>query len=56
MLLHALTTLHYERGDVAVKGLRREKWTGTSYTEDEFRELGELLPGMPFIGTGGLGE
>ena len=56
VLLHALTTLHDERGDVAVKGLRREKWTGTSYTEDEFRELGELLPGMPFIGTGGLGE
>jgi acetylornithine deacetylase/succinyl-diaminopimelate desuccinylase-like protein len=56
VLLHALTTLHDERGDVAVKGLRREKWTGTSYSEDEFRELGELLPGMPFIGTGGLGE
>jgi acetylornithine deacetylase/succinyl-diaminopimelate desuccinylase-like protein len=56
VLLHALTTLHDERGDVAVKGLRREKWTGTSYTDDEFRELAELLPGMPFVGTGGLGE
>jgi cysteinylglycine-S-conjugate dipeptidase len=55
-LLHALSTLHDERGDVAVPGLRREEWTGASYSEDEFRELAEVEPGVPFIGTGGLGE
>ena len=55
-LLHALASLHDERGDVAVPGLRREEWTGASYSEDEFRELAEVEPGLPFIGTGGLGE
>ncbi len=56
VLLHALATLHDEKGDVAVRGLRREKWTGASCSQDEFRELAELQPGMPFFGTGGLGE
>jgi len=55
-LLHALASLHDERGDVAVQGLRREEWTGASYSDDEFRELAEIEPGVPFLGTGGLGE
>ena len=56
VLLHALASLHDERGDVAVEGLRREEWTGASYSEDEFRELAEVLPGLPLIGSGGLGS
>ena len=44
-LLHALGTLHDEHGDVAVQGLRREEWTGASYSEDEFRDLAEIAPG-----------
>jgi cysteinylglycine-S-conjugate dipeptidase len=56
VLLHALATLHDEKGDVAVPGLRREEWTGASYSDDEFRELAEIAPGLPFLGTGGLGE
>jgi acetylornithine deacetylase/succinyl-diaminopimelate desuccinylase-like protein len=55
VLLHALATLHDERGDVAVPGLRREEWQGASYSDDEFRELAEVEPGLPFFGTGGLG-
>ncbi|MFO7571292.1 MAG: M20/M25/M40 family metallo-hydrolase [Gaiellaceae bacterium] len=55
-LVHALASLHDEAGDVAVEGLRRELWTGASYTEDEFRALSETLPGVPFQGTGELGE
>ena len=55
-LLHALASLHDKQGDVAVPGLRREEWTGASYSEEEFRELAEIEPGMPFFGTGGLGE
>jgi acetylornithine deacetylase/succinyl-diaminopimelate desuccinylase-like protein len=54
--LHALSTLHDANGDVAVEGLRREEWTGESYTEDEFRELAEVLPGLPLQGTGDLGS
>ena len=56
VLLHALASLHDENGDVAVEGLRREEWTGASYSEDEFRALAEVLPGLPLIGSGGLGS
>jgi acetylornithine deacetylase/succinyl-diaminopimelate desuccinylase-like protein len=56
VLLHALATLHDEHGDVAVEGLRRESWLGDSYSEDEFRELAEVLPGLPLIGSGDLGS
>ncbi len=55
-LIHALATLHDENGDVAVKGLKRTPWTGASYTDEEFRGLAQMLPGMPYMGTGTLGE
>ncbi|MFF1255871.1 M20/M25/M40 family metallo-hydrolase [Streptomyces sp. NPDC058321] len=56
VLLKALATLHDVHGDVAVEGLRREKWAGTSYTEDEFRSLAGVEDGVPLIGSGTLGE
>jgi len=56
VLLHALASLHDQKGDVAVAGLRRDEWTGTTYTEDEFRGLAEVESGLPLVGTGGLGE
>lgn len=55
-LLHALATLHAERGDVAVKGLRREEWAGASFTEEEFRDLADVRSGLPLVGTGSLGS
>jgi acetylornithine deacetylase/succinyl-diaminopimelate desuccinylase-like protein len=55
-LIHAIASLHDEHGDVAVPGLRREEWKGASYSDDEFRELAEIEPGIPLFGTGGLGE
>jgi acetylornithine deacetylase/succinyl-diaminopimelate desuccinylase-like protein len=55
-LLRALDSLLDENGDVCVSGLRREEWTGASYSDDEFRELAEVEPGVAFFGTGGLGE
>ena len=55
-LIRALGTMHEEHGDVAVEGLRREPWTGASYTDEEFRALSEALPDVPFLGTGELGE
>lgn len=55
-LLRALATMHDDNGDVAVQGLRRDAWTGASYSDDEFRDLAEIKPGLPFLGTGGLGE
>ncbi|MER7204993.1 dipeptidase [Streptomyces sp. CB01635] len=56
VLLKALATLHDVHGDVAVEGLRRDEWTGTSYTEDEFRSLAGVEDGLPLIGSGTLGE
>lgn len=56
VLLKALATLHDVHGDVAVEGLRREDWTGTTYTEDEFRALAGVRDGVPLVGSGSLGE
>jgi cysteinylglycine-S-conjugate dipeptidase len=53
-LLHALASLHDENGDVAVDGLRRDPWQGASWTDEEFRQLAEMEPGMPFLGSGPL--
>ncbi len=55
-VIRTLASMHDEHGDVAVGGLQREEWTGASFSDEEFRELAEIEPGMPFIGTGGLGE
>jgi len=56
VLLRALSTLWDESGDVAVEGLRREEWSGESYTEQEFRALAEIEEGLPIVGTGGIGS
>jgi acetylornithine deacetylase/succinyl-diaminopimelate desuccinylase-like protein len=55
-LLRAIASVHDEHGDVVVPGLRREEWTGASYSDEEFRELAEVASDVPFFGTGGLGE
>jgi acetylornithine deacetylase/succinyl-diaminopimelate desuccinylase-like protein len=55
-LLHAIATLHDEHGDVAVAGLRRDEWEGPQQSEEQFRELGTVLAGVPLIGSGSLGS
>ena len=55
-VLHAIATLHDAQGDVAVEGLRRNDWDGPVQREEEFRELGTVLDGMPLMGTGDLGS
>ncbi|WP_405490053.1 M20/M25/M40 family metallo-hydrolase [Nocardia sp. NBC_00511] len=55
-LVAALATLHDADGNVAVAGLRRDKWTGANYTDQEFAEATGMEPGMPLIGTGPIGE
>ena len=56
VLLQALASLHDERGDLVVEGLRREAWSGSGMTEEEFRELAEVVPDLPLMGTGDLGS
>jgi cysteinylglycine-S-conjugate dipeptidase len=55
-VLRAVASLHDEHGDVAVAGLRRNEWDGRAQPEEDFRELGTVLDGVPLIGTGGLGS
>jgi acetylornithine deacetylase/succinyl-diaminopimelate desuccinylase-like protein len=55
-LLRALASLHDDNGDVAVAGLQRNEWDGPVQSEEEFRELGTVLDGLPLLGTGGLGS
>jgi acetylornithine deacetylase/succinyl-diaminopimelate desuccinylase-like protein len=55
-VLRALASLWEENGDVAVEGLRREEWTGESYTDAEFRALAEIEEGRPIVGSGGIGS
>lgn len=55
-LLRAIASLHDENGDVAVDGLRRDEWDGPAQAEEQFRDLADVLDGMPLIGTGGLGS
>jgi cysteinylglycine-S-conjugate dipeptidase len=55
-LLHGLASLHDDRGDVAVEGLLRQEWKGEAWTEDEFRRLAEIEPGLPFLGSGPLAD
>jgi acetylornithine deacetylase/succinyl-diaminopimelate desuccinylase-like protein len=55
-VLRALASLHDDRGDVAVEGLRRNEWEGAGQPEEDFRALGTVLDGVPLIGTGGLGS
>ena len=55
-LMRLIASLHDDAGDVAVDGLLREEWTGATYEESEFRELGEVVDGTPLMGTGSLGE
>jgi acetylornithine deacetylase/succinyl-diaminopimelate desuccinylase-like protein len=56
VLLHALASLHDAQGTVTVPGLRREPWKGYAYSDQDFRDLSETAPDLPFFGTGGLGE
>ncbi|MVU75756.1 M20/M25/M40 family metallo-hydrolase [Nocardia sp. ET3-3] len=55
-LVAALATLHDADGNVAVPGLRRDKWQGANYTDKEFAEVTGMAPGMPLLGTGPIGE
>lgn len=55
-LLHAIASLHDEHGNVAVAGLKRNPWEGPAQPEEQFRDLGTVLDGVPLVGTGDLGS
>ncbi|GAA3626272.1 M20/M25/M40 family metallo-hydrolase [Microlunatus ginsengisoli] len=56
-LIHALATLHDDRGNVAVAGLRDDTWTGAApIDDDEFRRMAGIAPGTPLFGDGTIAD
>ena len=56
-MMHALATLHDERGDLAVPGLRDDAWTGADpIDEAAFKEMTGIAPETPLIGTGTIAD
>ncbi len=55
-LIRMVDTLHDDRGNVAVEGLRGVPWTGLEQEEAVYRAAATLLPGSELIGDGTLAE
>ncbi len=56
-MMRALATLHDDRGDLAVAGLRDESWPGADpIDEDEFRKITGIEPGTPLFGSGSIAD
>ncbi len=56
-MMHALSTLHDERGDLAVEGLRDETWSGADpIDEAAFKEMTGIAPETPLMGTGSIAD
>jgi len=58
-LVHTLASLHDEKGEVAVAGLRRNAGTDAAsvdYSEDELRAEAGVLDGVEMLGSGTVSE
>ena len=55
-LIRILDTLLDERGNVAVDGLVGRPWDGLDQSEEDFRSLAGVLPGVDLLGEGTVAE
>jgi acetylornithine deacetylase/succinyl-diaminopimelate desuccinylase-like protein len=55
-LSRMIASLHDDRGDVAIEGLKRFEWEGMQVPEDEFREESGVLGSVRMIGSGTLAD
>ena len=56
-LIHALSTLHDERGSPAVEGLLRDEWQGAQpIDEAQYREMAGLAADSPLFGVGTIAD
>jgi cysteinylglycine-S-conjugate dipeptidase len=55
-LSRMIATLHDERGDVAIEGLKRSSWEGTQIPEEEFRAESGVLDPVELIGSGTIAD
>jgi acetylornithine deacetylase/succinyl-diaminopimelate desuccinylase-like protein len=54
VLIKLLATLMDEQGNATVDGIGGSDWDGADFPEEAFRELADVLPGQPLIGTGSI--
>lgn len=55
-LARLLTTLQDDAGDVAIDGVTKGPWEGADLSEDDFRAMADMLPGVDLIGTGTVAD
>ncbi|MBI3648142.1 MAG: dipeptidase [Actinobacteria bacterium] len=55
-LARIIATLHDDRGDVAIAGLKRSAWEGFDYPEEDLRAEAGTVPGLEMIGTGSISD
>jgi acetylornithine deacetylase/succinyl-diaminopimelate desuccinylase-like protein len=55
-LVRLLSTLHDDRGAIAVQGLQDGDWPGNELPEDDFRRQAHVLDGVSLIGTGTVAD
>jgi acetylornithine deacetylase/succinyl-diaminopimelate desuccinylase-like protein len=51
-----IASLHDDRGDVAIAGLKRFPWEGAQIPEEEFRQESGVLDGVELIGSGTIAD
>ena len=55
-LSRMIASLHDDRGDVAIEGLKRFAWEGAQIPEDELRDESGVLESVEMIGSGTLAD
>lgn len=55
-LMRILSSLHDDRGNVAIAGLASGDWGGTEPDEEAYRRLAGVLPAVQLVGDGSLGS
>jgi acetylornithine deacetylase/succinyl-diaminopimelate desuccinylase-like protein len=55
-LIRLLSTLHDERGNLAVQGLQDGTWDGTDLPEADFRRQAGILEGVELVGEGSVAD
>jgi acetylornithine deacetylase/succinyl-diaminopimelate desuccinylase-like protein len=55
-LARMIASLHDDRGEVAIAGLKRFRWEGAQIPEDELREESRVLDGVELLGSGTIAD
>ncbi len=55
-LARIIASLHDDRGNVAIEGLRRSTWVGMDVPEEDLRQEAGSVPGLELTGDGSIAE